>query len=290
MPETLRDRLREQLPRTFYRRLVGARFNHRPVHLKHPVTWTDKLAWRMLNDRRELLSWTCDKLAMKQYAQELVPDLRTAETYWAGTDVGELATVDLPDRWVFKPNHRAGVIHFGEGTRADVDGLRTLSQGWLDDFQGASLGEWAYSRARRLLVVEERLGGAAVPVDYKFYVFAGEVVAVSVDYHRFTDHHVTRVYSPDWEPRPWAFCFPPGPVAEPPASLDKMLSIAATLGSPFDFIRIDLYETEGQVALGELSPYPGGGAAKYLPHDIDKQLGALWTLPVLDRDGRAVSS
>ena len=114
-----------------HRRVRYLLIHGRPLRLRRPRAFTEKVNWRCLHDRREVLVATCDKLAMKQWAAERGgPDLRIPRTLWSGTDLGELADVDLPDRWVLKPNHRSGLVLFGAGP-ADVPALRAATRGWL---------------------------------------------------------------------------------------------------------------------------------------------------------------
>jgi len=53
------------LPVGVERRLLFTYYNRKLPHFTRPVTFSDKVNWRILNDRRPLLEWTCDKLAMK---------------------------------------------------------------------------------------------------------------------------------------------------------------------------------------------------------------------------------
>src|SRR5215469_6859799 len=78
------------LPLAARRRALFILGNGRLPHFRDPVTFNDKINWRMLNDRRPLLEWTCDKIAMKDQAR-YVPDLQIPKTLWAGTDLRDLA-------------------------------------------------------------------------------------------------------------------------------------------------------------------------------------------------------
>lgn len=42
-----------------------------------------------------------------------------------------------------------------------------------------------------------------------------------------------------------------------PETLDKMLSIASALSTPFPFVRVDFYDINGKPILGEMSFTPG---------------------------------
>jgi hypothetical protein len=271
-----------------YRLPVGARRrvlfllgNRRLPRFSKPASFNDKVNWRIINDRRPLIEWTCDKLAMKERARGL-PGLLIPKTLWAGTDLPALASTELPDHWVLKPNNRTGLVYFGTG-RPEIAELAERTAGWLRAKESNNLGEWAYSRARPLLLAEELIGTpGSPPTDYKFFVFEGDVAAIQVDVNRHSFHQ-RRLYLPDWsalDVRSGVYTLPP--VQPPPAGLDRMLAIAGELGSEFDFIRIDLYSAAGSIYFGEFTPYPGSGLERFVPTWFDWDLlGAKWKLPNL---------
>ena len=198
---------------------------------------------------------------------------------WRGTDVGDLANVALPARWVLKPNHRSGHVSFGLGS-PDIVGLRQTTAGWLDEENNAAIGEWAYGEARRLLLVEEVIGSAEnLPADYKFYVFDGRVRLIQVDRERFREGHSRRHYWPDWTPVDLRVDLPAGGEVAKPTELERMLEIASVIGAPFDFMRVDLYNVDGEVFFGEVTPYPASGHGRYEPSSLDALLGSYWTRP-----------
>jgi hypothetical protein len=277
----------QRLSPRMHRQLRSLVLRRRLLRLRRPATFTDKLTWRCLNDRRDLLAMTCDKLAAREWASRCAgPDLHLPRVLWAGTDVGELADVDLPERWVLKPNHSSGHVHFGEGPvrSADLAALRAATRGWLREHLASVEGEWGYARARRCLVVEECLPGAASLTEYKFFLFSGQPHAVLVHTDRFGRHSRT-MYNPDWRRLHARFDVPPGPSlpegpqTSPPAQLPQMLRLARRLSEPFDFIRVDLYADDEAVWFGELTSYPTGGWGQLRPRSFDLELGRAWRLP-----------
>jgi hypothetical protein len=267
-----------KLPIGARRRALFVSSHRRLPHFKNPVTFSDKVNWRIFNDRRPLLEWTCDKLAMKEHASG-VPGLYVTRTFWAGTDLQELATASLPEHWVLKPNHRSHCVYFGHG-QPDVKQLTVTTADWLRPAEAEDLAEWAYSKARPLILAEELIGTpGSSPTDYKFFVFEGEVAAIQVDVGRHS-MHLRRFYLPDWSPlNVQSSGLPFAPLELRPTSLDRMLAIATELGANFDFIRIDLYDVCGRVYLGELTPYAGSGLERFVPASFDTELGARWKLP-----------
>ncbi len=262
------------------RREIWYTQKHRRLgHLRHPRSFTEKVNWRILYDRRPLLAWTCDKLRMKEEAAR--HGVLTPQTYWSGCDLRELVHVPLPEHWVLKPNHRSALVHIGRGPVGDrqVYELERLTCGWLEETQNSLLGEWAYSQARRCFLVEEMIGGGpSPPTDYKFFVFGGRPYLIHVTTNRLREH-LMRYYTPSWEPLSHYSGYPLGAVSEAPRGLDEMLRVAALLGKPFDFMRIDLYNVGDAVYLGEFTPYPHSGMFPYWPRVLDREIGALWTLP-----------
>jgi hypothetical protein len=222
---------------------------------------------------------------MKEYVEtsQMAKSLgvRVAQTFWQGSNVRGLGCVKLPEHWVLKPNHRSGAIYFGHG-QPDIPALDKIAGKWFYPFEQNNLHEWAYSKARPLLVTEELLGKpGSAPTDYKFYVFAGEVAAIQVDIDRHT-HHRCRFYLPDWSPiNPVSRKLPLAPIEPAPINLAQMLAIASELGRPFDFMRVDLYNVDNDIFFGELTPYSGSGLDVMEPPLFDLELGAKWKLPEL---------
>lgn len=259
--------------RRWYYKQFGRQFRSSRV-----ATFTDKVNWRILHDRRSLLKGTCDKLWMKEHALRTAPGLvRVPETYWVGTDVADLAGVDLPERWVLKPNHSTQLVVLGEGP-PDVAELTRLTAGWLEEDLARRTGEWAYGTARPLLLVEEFIGEPGqTPPDYKVYVFDDVPRLVQVHSSRFIEHR-SRIYTPEWESRDWSAGYPLGPDVPRPQRADEMFRAASAMAEGFDMLRVDFYEHDGVLWFGELTPYPGSGLIQIDPA-MDEELGRWWTLP-----------
>ena len=76
---------------------------------------------------------------------------------------------------------------------------------------------------------------------------------------RFTDLG-SRYYRPDWTPLDVKAEYALAPVLPEPPDLEEMLDIALRIGKQFDFMRIDLYHSRGQVWFGKTPPIPGAAS------------------------------
>lgn len=278
--------VQQRLPLRLRRHFVHALRHRRLLRLERPVTFNEKLSWRMVYDRRDLLKPTCDKKAMKELARERAGDLvRVPRTIWSGRDVALLQHVELPENWVLKPNHRSGgLVHIGQG-QADVAELREITRGWLEEVNWRVMGEWAYSHAEPTLLVEEYIGTPGiVPVDYKFQVFDGRVRVVLVYLGRFNDlrgyivdRDFVRLEAQDAAEVLRADENPPKP-----PNFMRMVDAAERIASGFDYLRVDLYDTGDDVWFGETSVYEANGTANFRPASFDRVLGSYWTLPTAE--------
>jgi hypothetical protein len=268
------------LPLVLRRELLFVASHKRLGNFSHPQTFSEKVNWRILHDRRTMLSWTCDKLRMKSIAAER--GVSALPTLWAGTDLDELRDERLPSAWVLKPNNRSnGLIFFGDSQFAPLEDIRSLAATWASDPRLSVLGEWAYTQAAPGFVVEERIGPIpGSPLDFKVFVFNGSPYMIQVDSDRFT-RHSRILYSPDWEPMPFQSSYPVADAVPRPDCLTELLEAATAMATGFDFLRVDLYIERGQVYLGEVTPYPDGGLKPFRSRNADLAMGSRWSLPDL---------
>lgn len=266
------------LPLPVKRRALYAYYHRRIPDFTSPRSFTEKINWRILHDRRPKIARTCDKLRVKELAERA--GVQAPQAIWSGTDVRELAAVPMPDRWVLKPNHRSQLFHFGFGPATDTAELQCITHGWLSEREGVGLGEWAYTKARPLLLAEQMLGdGTEPPLDYRFFTYGPDVRYVQVDTGKPGVRR--RFYSKDWEPLEVRQRYPMADPIPCPENFERMMSAASMLGREYDFMRVDLYNVAGDIYLGELTPYPTGGLASFTPRSFDLELGSWWQLPLL---------
>lgn len=275
----MRDRVPIMVRRHLEHRRRHGRFAYIPG-MRRPSTFTEKLLWRILRDRREILRRTCDKLWMKDFGESR--GVSSPQTYWHGVDPIKLAEAShkFEGRWVLKPNHLSGPVHFHEGP-ISPEKVAAVTDGWLSARHAPELGEWATRFAEPCLLAEELLAaedGMQIP-DYKFFVFDGRPEVAQLIADRFGDSSHTYYWLPSWERINVEGNRPPAAPVEAPKELPGLLEAAASLGQGWDFMRVDLYASNGQVWLGELTPYPASARFSFSPAAFDQWLGDQWALP-----------
>lgn len=183
---------------------------------RKPVTFSQKLARKLLEDRRSLLTVFADKATAGGYVRERL-----------GTDIGPkrhavartpeaIDWSSLPRNFVTKVNHGSGgaVIVWEQAPRGnllprdpgrigwatflihpddlDLSRLTALLRRWTGLNYGSSFEtnyEWAYRNIAPRILVEELLvdGRGRLPADYRCFVFNGVCRMVQVDSDRNSD-------------------------------------------------------------------------------------------------------
>ncbi|QLD90786.1 hypothetical protein HWV07_17745 [Natronomonas salina] len=247
--------------------------------IKNPRTFNEKVAHRKLYEDNELFSTVEDKWQVRDYVAEKVGEDFLPELYHVTDDPEDIPFDELPESFVVKPNHMAGPIIFvEEGDTVPREEIKAKGREWLETTHNVMKEESWYWDIEPRILFEEYLQNEDddVPPDYKFFVFHGEVEYVQVDLDRYSDHK-RRFYDRDWNPQEFKRGYPLAPVTEKPDTFDDMVEIAETLGEDLDFIRIDLYDIDGErIAFGEMTVGPGSGVGDFEPEEIDHHFGELW--------------
>lgn len=162
--------------------------------------------------------------------------------------------------------------------------LARLTDGWLDQDLAGTTGEWAYSQAERCLFVEERVGfggGTLPPPNFKGSVYGGQVLRWAAIQWNDTELCLS-YFTPEWQPLDasnvgYSRC----DEVRRPRSLPEMNASASAIAGDLDFLRVDLYEVEGEIWFGETAPYPNAGLVPFNPSGTDLEWGRPWKLPEL---------
>ena len=248
--------------------------------LLKPNTFSQKLFYKMLYDRRPLLVTFADKLQAREYVRQKIGDDILIDLLLITDRPEEIKFGQLPEKFVVKANHGSGYVRIVDQRHDTESDIRQTCQKWLSQKYSDWNMEWFYVPISPRILIERMLdpGDGEVPSDYKFFVFNGRAFMIQVDSDRFTDHR-RDLYSRDWERFDVKYKCPKVKGNIPrPACLPKMLEIAECLGSEVDFVRVDLYEVGGRVFFGELTNVPTGGWGKFDPPEFDAILGRQWQI------------
>ena len=118
--------------------------------------------------------------------------------------------------------------------------------------------------------------------DYKFFVFNGQVKMMFIATDRHGNNSLTHdFFDRDFNYLPFTYgkISHADPLPSKPKNYDKMIELAEKLAEPFPFVRVDFYEIDNKIYLGEMTFYPGGGILPFDPVEWDYTIGSWLELP-----------
>lgn len=252
-----------------------------------PKTFNEKVVYRKRNAKHELFSICADKIAAKDYVKKLIGDEHIIENLLVGETVHleQLQEILAVHQVCFlKANHNSGPVQRLSSTMSTEEIAKALSsvEKQLDVDYGATKDEPWYSSIERRLLVERALpcsDGESL-LDYKFHVFKQLdgtfkiVLQVNFDTdgvqnNSFFDEKLNHLTI--------SMRFPSiVTVLEKPKNYDQMLNIVKVLAEPFSYVRVDLYNIDGEIYFGEMTFANESGGAAFPSKAYDLWMGNLW--------------
>jgi len=268
---------------TFIKLKWKLRMNY-PLNLENPQTFSEKLQWLKLHDRRPEYTRMVDKVEAKKYVAELIGEQYIIPTLGVWNSPDEIDFDSLPNQFVLKCNHNSGEGMYickdkSQMNRSKVvDGLRKALKRnyyWISR-------EWPYKNVRRRIIAEQYMTDDGVELkDYKVFIFNGEPRIIAVDYNRFHGH-LRNIYTTEWEKIDAIindFQTDCKRVFEKPKVLEEMLSLSRKLAAGLPHVRTDFYIVNDKIYFGELTLYHAGGFVRTTPGELNLKMGKWTVLP-----------
>ena len=266
----------------YIQKIAKERFG-REKDLADPKTFTEKLQWLKLFYRDEKMPICSDKYRVREYLKECGLEHLGNEVLGVYDDARKIDFDKLPEKFVAKANHGSGWnLICKDKAGLDKKGCVRLMNEWLKLNLYVFGREWNYKDIEPRIVVEKFIEYEPLN-DYKFMCFNGEPLYMQLNNDYQGTHYVDFYELDGWKHLPFSY----GSyrisdrVIEKPPMYDKMFELARQLSKPFPFVRVDFYNYDDVVILGELTFFPGGGLWPLNPVETgyDETLGEKLRLP-----------
>lgn len=254
---------------------------HCTLNLENPKSFNEKLQWLKLHDRKPEYTRMVDKCEAKQYVAERIGAEYIIPTLGVWNRFDEIDFDELPEQFVLKCTHDSGGIVVVRDKRAfDVKQARKkISKTLARNYYWAGR-EWPYKDVKPRVLAEQYMQNENERdlTDYKFYCFNGEprFLYISVG---LEDHETARIsfLTCDWQFAPYERSDYRGFDTLPPKprNFERMLEIASVLSAGIPFLRVDLYEINGQVYFSELTFSPCSGFMPFKNPEHDLEIGKM---------------
>ncbi|MEM9471340.1 MAG: ATP-grasp fold amidoligase family protein [Pseudomonadota bacterium] len=242
----------------------------------------DKFLWRKVFDHDPLSTKLSDKLASKQIALDLCPEVKMPRTLWTGQRFEDIPPELIAGDAVVKANHGSGLFQVIRNGVYDREEMIAMTRKWMATDYSRYHGEWNYRGIERKLFVEEFLkdaDGLPVACEAKVYVF-GDVALCAFYFHdRLTDKARQSLYDEHGNAYDFdQYLHYPVAIEPAPSSLPHVFQTAARLAAGRDHVRVDLYEIDGALYFSEFTFYNLGGRFGWGIRKEFPEMTRLWDL------------
>lgn len=268
-----------------YRCIMGSWINW-----KNPQTFTEKLQWLKLYNRKPEYTKMVDKYAVKEYVAKKIGEEYIIPTLGVWDKPEDIDWAFLPNKFVLKTTHGGGgggvVICKDKATFDKTTAIAKLKESMASDIY-SGLREWPYKDVPKRIIAEKFMAPEKSPdsvlksselLDFKFFCFNGEPKFLYVS---DTPSHSLTFLNTDWTLTDFGRddYHPLNKIPEKPENLEEMLTIASKLSAGIPHVRVDLYNIDKHIFFGELTLFTGSGFIPFNPKEFDGKLGDLLTLP-----------
>ena len=246
----------------------------------NPRTFNEKLQYLKICGDMTLMTELSDKYEVRNYVEKkigkeyLIPILDV----WESPE--EINFDNLPNEFILKTNHGSGEnIIITDKNSMNMREVISKFRQWLEEPYGVFSMEVQYWNIKRKIIAEQymRQSNRTSLVDYKIYCFDGKPKYI----HLITNRDVNKgtyesaFYDEKWIKQPFDYAHNTLKIEPKPQNLEGLLKTASQLSTGFPFVRVDLYDIDGNIYFGEMTFTPGGGTMKWTPSDANRMLGDL---------------
>lgn len=265
------DVKRNIIAQTFYKN-VGYYPN-----IEDPTTFSEKVLWLKLHYADPLITAACDKINGKSYVDSVLGPGYTVPVLKIYDNVFDIDLDKLPNRFALKVNWATGCnIIVEDKSKVDLDKMRATLDRWTLPWKSSYYGTFnrGYRETKAVIFAEEYLDIPKNTTEYKVFCFNGKAKFTLLELDYFGSSPKRAYYDRDWNEVPYSFGnIPKVSVDKMPKQYPKIIRLAEILAEPFPYIRVDFYDIDGKLYVGELTFYSGGGFSSLKPKEWDCALG-----------------
>lgn len=263
-----------------YRKLMG-----KPLNLKNPKGFNEKLQWLKLHDRKPEYEVYVDKYAARDFVAHTIGEKYLVKLLGVWDTAESIDYNSLPNQFVIKGTHDSGSVVVCRD-KASFDPYITTekmkkSLKRNNYYYGR---DWPYKNVKHRIIAEEYLdNGPLGLIDYKFYCFNGQPKFLYIS-QGLEDHSTASITFFDLNKKRMPFQRPDYKQHEQdpdfPGNFDEMIDIARKLAVAVEapFIRIDMYNIDGRIVFSEITFRPCSGYMKFVPEEWDIRVGDMLTI------------
>lgn len=258
------------------------------LDLSNPKTYNEKLQWLKLNDHNPEYITMVDKYLSKQYVTNRIGEEYVVPLYGVWEKFDDIDFSSLPDQFVLKTTHDCGgVVVCKDKNTFDKSKAKAFLEMHLKHEYFYHCREWPYKFVKPRIIAEKFMKDSKDQIeegltDYKFFCFNGEPKAMFIATDRAKAGVETKFdfFDMEFNHLPFTNGHPNSEKEiKKPEKFELMIELAKKLSVGIPQVRVDFYESEGNIYFGELTLFHWGGFVPFEPKEWDYKFGEWIDLP-----------
>lgn len=268
------------LPYKPYLKIVYWSATGKKLNIDDPRTFSEKLQWLKLNDRKPEYTIYVDKYEVRSYIEKNIGQEYLIPIIGVYNNVDEIKWDLLPNKFAMKCTHGSGtnIICIDKGKLNIEVSINKLKK-WVKKNWYWYGREWPYKNVKARIICEQFLtDNDEPPEDYKVMCFSGEAKLIQVHFNRFSKSHACDYYDINWiksniskmnKGVPNSNAIIPRPVF-----LEEMITLSEKIAKDMYHVRVDWYIVRNKLYFGEITFYSASGFSDFDKEDDNILLGS----------------
>jgi len=233
---------------------------------ENPKSLNEKMQWLKLYNRQPIYTTMVDKIEAKDYISSIVGAQYIIPTLGVWNNPDEIDFEKLPNQFVLKCNHNShlGLIVCKDKATLDINKAKEELRAGLKQNFFLWAREWPYKNVKRRILAEEYIENKKKTplIDYKFYCYNGEPQYFMCSIGEADHHPINHKFGMDLKSVDYLFKAKPALSEKDvviPDNIQEMIDVVKQLCKGIPHIRVDLYNVDGRIYVGELTMFSNAG-------------------------------
>ena len=254
------------------------------INLQQPKTYSEKLQWLKLYDRKQIYTDLVDKYQVKKIVSNIIGENYIIPTLGVWDRAEDIDFDVLPDQFVLKCTHDSGgLVICKDKKKLDMAAaVKKLNACLKHNFYYAQR-EWPYKNVKPRIIAEKYMEDNETHElrDYKFFAFDGRVKALFIASDRGSKEETKfDFFDENFNHLPFTNGHPNADIIpKKPQQFELMKELASKLSKKIPQVRVDFYEVNGKVYFGEITFFHWSGMTPFEPEEWDYKFGEWIELP-----------
>ena len=276
----------------FFKDKIGFYIKKRKLFLKkrkhiyndsNIITFQDKINWLIIHESPEYKSNLVDKIKLHKYSKKVLGKDICVPIIKIYDNINDIKLEELPNKFVLKLNHGSGMnIICKNKSSLNFSEVKLQLNTWKKTDFGLINAEFQYMFVNKKIFAEKYLSDDLI--DYKIFCFNGKPKFIRI--RKFIPNNNTKIhnhYDINWkinelESGLKGYIRDPNIIINKPKKLNLMLKYSKKLSREFVFVRVDLYEVNNTIFLGESTFSPTNGFLTWKDRNQNIEVGNLMNL------------